>query len=107
MSLRPRAQPEFVKVYATQRPGVSLETHNLDYEFAAASLKTVRPGEQFAAAIGWSRTAVANYAALKAIDSEAWKIVTASQENVTTAEDDGVTVNVTGVTFASRVTRIN
>lgn len=56
-------------------------------------------------AIGWSRTAVANYAALKAIDSEAWKIVTASQENVTTAEDDGVTVNVTSVTFTEGLLR--
>ncbi|MBK1725373.1 hypothetical protein CKO23_25075, partial [Thiocystis violacea] len=56
--------------------------------------------------IGWSRTAVANYASLKAIDSEAWKIVTTYQQAVTNDEDDVVTSNVTTVTpFTERLLR--
>lgn len=55
--------------------------------------------------IGWSRTAVANYAALKSIDSDAWKIVTASQGIVTTDQDSDVTADVTGVTFTEGLLR--
>lgn len=55
--------------------------------------------------IGWSRTSVANYAALQSIDPDAWKIVTASQGIVTSAEDDAVTEIVTGVTFTEGLLR--
>ena len=54
--------------------------------------------QQTADGIGWSRTAVANYAALKAIDSEAWAIVTTYQQTVTSGDDDAVTQAVTTVT---------
>ena len=54
--------------------------------------------EQTARAMGWSRGAVSNYAALKAVDIEAWKIVATSfSTSVANDDDDGVASNATTV----------
>lgn len=54
--------------------------------------------DEAAKAMGWSREAVKNYAALQKIDNEAWKVIgTAFQKNVPAEDDADVPVNGTTV----------
>ena len=62
--------------------------------------------EKLAQSIGWGRTQIANYDALKKINKKAWNlIVTTTNNDVTTIKDDTVTTIVTDVTFTENLLR--
>lgn len=54
--------------------------------------------EQAAKAMGWGRTSIANYVAMKSIDDDAWAVVTETLSSVTDKGDEDVTGDVTTVT---------
>lgn len=58
--------------------------------------------QQVADAIGWSRGAVSNYAALKAVDLEAWKVI-ATTFVIDVAGNDGEVVAANATTVATSV----
>jgi hypothetical protein len=69
-------------------------------------LATDKTQQQVADEIGWTRTKVANYAALYSISPKAWQdIVTKFQKALTKTNNDGVTTFVTGVTITENLLR--
>ena len=75
-------------------------------EFVWARAEEEYTQQQIATMLGWGRTQVANYVALKNICSEAWRmIVTTFEGVVTNNKEDVVTRDVTTVTITERLLR--
>jgi DNA modification methylase/ParB-like chromosome segregation protein Spo0J len=54
---------------------------------------------------GWSRSAIADYAALRRISAEAWNVVATSQANALSRSDDDATASVAAATFTENLLR--
>src|SRR5258707_3012283 len=75
-------------------------------EFIWARVQDHYKQTEIAEMLGWSREKVAQYAALKAIDPQAWEgIVTTFEQPVTLGGEKGVTPFVTNVTFTEGLLR--
>jgi hypothetical protein len=84
---------------ANEASGTNIDTTLVDYAELVWRLEKDYTQKQIGEALGWSRTDVANYAALEAIAEDVWSIIvtTFASGSVPTGSDT-VTEDVTGVT---------